>query len=330
MRMQSVTAAAAAIAVVLGVSGTSTAQDQAKAAEVLAAARKAIGGAKSESLSSMSVHAGVQRNVGDFQMTGDLELLVEMPDKFMRSETATTSMVSMANTTGFNGDKPLKGAATPGLVPGGGMVIRMGGAPGMVAAGEKLTPEQQQQIDRQMVRSARFDISRLLLGWLGRTHPALSVEYTYAGEAESPDGKAHVIEVRNGDGFAARLFVDAKTHLPLMVTYQGPQPRIVTAGGPRQAAPGQPPGPQQQARQLSADERRTLVADAEKQLQDIQKEPPAMVEFSLFFDDWREEDGIMFPHALRRAVAGTTTEEWTIDKVKVNPRIDPKKFETEG
>ena len=327
MRMQSVTSAAAAIAVVLGVSGTSAAQDQAKATEVLAAARKAIGGAKSESLASMSVHAGVQRNIGDFQMTGDLELLVEMPDKFMRSETATTSMVSIANTTGFNGDKPLKGAAIPGLLPGGGMVIRMGGAPGLATAGEKPTPEQQQQIDRQMVRSARFDISRLLLGWLGRTHPALTVEYTYAGEAESPDGKAHVIEVRNGDGFAARLFVDAKTHLPLMVTYHGPQPRILTAGGPRQA-PGQ--SPDSQTRQPRADGRDTLAAEAERQMQDIQKVPPAMVEFSLFFDDWREEDGIMFPHALRRAVAGTTTEEWTIDKVKVNPRIDPKKFETEG
>jgi hypothetical protein len=327
--MQSVTTAAAAIAVVLGVGGTTVAQDQAKAAEVLAAARQAIGGAKIESLTSMSVHAGVQRNIGNFQMTGDLELLVEMPDKFMRSESSTTSMASMTNTSGFNGDKPLKAAAIPGLLPGGGMVIRMGGPPpGMVAAGEKPTPEQQQQIDRQMVRSARFDISRLLLGWLGRTHPAVSVEYTYAGEAESPDGKAHVIDVRNADGFSARLVVDTKTHLPLMVTYQGPQPRIVTAGGPRQGAPDQAPG--QQSRQPRADERNPPAADAERQMQDIQKAPPAMVEFSLFFDDWREEDGITFPHALRRAVAGITTEEWTIDKIKVNPRIDPKKFETEG
>jgi hypothetical protein len=167
-----------------------------------------------------------------------------------------------------------------------------------------------------------------LLGWLGRTHPAVSVEYAYAGEAESPDGKAHMIDVRNADGFAARLFVDTKTHLPLMVTYQGPQPRIVTAGGPRQGAPGQAPGPQ--TRQPRAEERNTPAADAERQMQDMQKDPAAMVEFSLFFDDWREEAGITFPHALRRAVAGTTTEEWTIDKVKVNPRIDPKKFETEG
>ena len=32
--------------------------------------------------------------------------------------------------------------------------------------------------------------------------------------------------------------------------------------------------------------------------------------------------------AFRRAIGGTTSEEWTINKVKVNAKIDPKKFET--
>ena len=52
------------------------------------------------------------------------------------------------------------------------------------------------------------------------------------------------------------------------------------------------------------------------------------VEYSLFFDDWREIDGINFPHVIRRATKGTTEEEWTITKVKVNPKLDAKKFET--
>ena len=34
-----------------------------------------------------------------------------------------------------------------------------------------------------------------------------------------------------------------------------------------------------------------------------------------------------FPHKMRRAMGGATTEEWTVNKVKVNPKIDPKKFE---
>ena len=52
-----------------------------------------------------------------------------------------------------------------------------------------------------------------------------------------------------------------------------------------------------------------------------------MVDYTLYFDDWREVDGIKFPHRLRRAAAGATTEEWSVNKVRVNPKIDPKKFE---
>ena len=55
-----------------------------------------------------------------------------------------------------------------------------------------------------------------------------------------------------------------------------------------------------------------------------------LVEFSMFFDDWREVDGLNFPHVMRRASAGETTEEWAIDKVKVNPKLDAKKFAVDG
>ena len=72
---------------------------------------------------------------------------------------------------------------------------------------------------------------------------------------------------------------------------------------------------------------RQVRDDAEKQLEAIRSQPQAMVEFTLFFDDWQETGGIRFPHKLRRAIGGDTNEEWTVGKVKVNPKIDPKKFE---
>ena len=88
-------------------------------------------------------------------------------------------------------------------------------------------------MNEAMVRSSQTEASRLMLGWFAMAHPAINAEYTYAGEAESPDGKAYVIDVKNADGFAARLFIDEQTHLPLMVTYQGPQPRMMSAGDGR-------------------------------------------------------------------------------------------------
>ena len=54
---------------------------------------------------------------------------------------------------------------------------------------------------------------------------------------------------------------------------------------------------------------------------------PAQAEY---FEDWQDGDGLKFPRKIRRAMAGTTSEEWTVTKVKVNPTIDPKKFAVEG
>ncbi len=299
-------------------------QEDTKAASVIADARKAIGGRKLDALKSLSLEAAAQRNIGTFQMNADVELLFEMPDKYMRLDTPQGGMVSGGSTMGFNGDRPLKAAASPGIGPGGAMIIRMGPA-GAIPPTEKPTPEQQQQIDRTVVRSSRQELSRLMLGWFGAAHPALNARYTYAGEAESPDGKASVIDVKNADGFEARLFIDKETHLPLMVTYRGPQGRVVTSGGPR-AGSGGAQG-QQQTRQLSDEERKKLTDDAQRQAEELQKQPPAMVDYALYFDDWRDVDGIKFPHRLRRAAAGATTEEWSVSKVRVNPKIDPKKFE---
>ena len=78
---------------------------------------------------------------------------------------------------------------------------------------------------------------------------------------------------------------------------------------------------------MTEEERKKAREEAEKQTRGARKQPPAMVEYTLFFDDWRDVDGIKFPHKLRRAMGGATTEEWTVSKVKVNPKIDPKKFE---
>jgi hypothetical protein len=306
---------------------TPVAAQDAKATEVLADARKAIGAKRLDGLTSLSVQAAAQRNVGNFQMTSDLELLLGLPDKYVRSESSNSAMVSMSNTIGFNGDRPIKSAAQASMPAGGGMMIRMGG-PGMVmgGSGEKPAPEQQAQLDKQLVRSARQEISRLMLGWFATTHPSIAAQYSYSGKAESPDGKAFIIEAKGADGFAARLFIDETTHLPLMVTYQGPQPRMVTAGGPPPGGGGRAEGP---ARPPNPEERQRIEADAQRQIQQLEAQPPAMVEYTLYFDDWREEDGIKFPHALRRASAGTTMEEWTVSKVKVNPKIDPKKFDSE-
>jgi hypothetical protein len=315
---------ASALALAFAVTAGARAAADGKAAEVIAAARKAIGDQKLEALKTLSIEASVQRNVNTMQMTSDLEILLELPDKYVRSEVGSGPM-SMTMSSGFVGEKAIRPAGAAPMA-GGAMIVRMGPG-GPPPSGEKPTPEEQARLDKQILRSSRADISRLMLGWFAAAHPAVAAEYTYAGEAESPDGKADVIEAKNADGFSARLFIDRETRLPLMVTYQGPQPRMMTVGGP---PPGGAPGgavrggPGPERREVSEEDRKRALETAEKELR---SQPPAMVEFSLFFDDWREVNGIKFPHKIRRASGGTTNEEWTVGKVKVNPKLDPKKFE---
>jgi hypothetical protein len=58
--------------------------------------------------------------------------------------------------------------------------------------------------------------------------------------------------------------------------------------------------------------------------------PPATVapvEARLYYADYRAVNGIKWPFRIRRAAGGTTTEETTFDRVNINVRIDPRKFE---
>ena len=49
--------------------------------------------------------------------------------------------------------------------------------------------------------------------------------FAYAAQAQAPQGTADVLDVRGPANFAARLFVDSQTHLPIMLTWQTPPAR---------------------------------------------------------------------------------------------------------
>lgn len=55
--------------------------------------------------------------------------------------------------------------------------------------------------------------------------------------------------------------------------------------------------------------------------------PTAPAEQRLYFADYRDAGGVMWPHRIRRAVGADTVEETMFDRFKLNAKIDPKKFE---
>lgn len=156
--------------------------------------------------------------------------------------------------------------------------------------------------------SIRADFARTTLGLLLTTLSTFPVEYSYAGEADSPDGKADVLDVKGPNNFAARLFLDQKSHKPLMLSYQGRRPRMITQTFQR--APHS-------------------EAEIKKQMEEAEAkaaaEPPT--EFQIFFNDYREVNGISFPHRLTRSVDNEVSEETEISKYKINPSIKADRFE---
>jgi predicted thioesterase len=53
----------------------------------------------------------------------------------------------------------------------------------------------------------------------------------------------------------------------------------------------------------------------------------APVEYRMYYADFRDVNGMKWPFRIRRAVGGQTIEETTFDRVRINTKIDAKKFE---
>src|SRR5262249_41942819 len=158
-------------------------------------------------------------------------------------------------------------------------------------------------------QGVRSDFARLLIGWLLTTPSSYPVEYSFAGEAESPDGKADALNVKGPDGFTARLFLDQKTHFPLMLTYNGKKPRFITQTAPASARKNPSGNPEEM-------EKRMKQMDAE-----AAQQPD--VEFRIYFSDYREVDGVSFPHKLTRSIEDELNEELEVKSVKVNLQLKP-------
>ncbi|HMV50716.1 MAG TPA: hypothetical protein PLD20_08085 [Blastocatellia bacterium] len=265
----------------------------AKAQQLLTQARAALGGDKLKSLTSLSASGSIRRKIGQMEMSGELQLDMLLPDKVMRVE--VTNLMGAAELTRMevlNGTNVWTDQQTSG--GGGMMMIRRPG-------GDNPHAQAQQQ------NAVRAEMARTMIGWLLTTPSSFPVEYKFAGEAESPDGKADVLEVKGANDFAVRLFLDQKSHKPLLLTYKGRKPRVVMSTG---SAPS------------SEEELKKQIADAEAK---AASEP--LSEYQVTFNDYRDVNGVSLPHRLTKSIDNEVNEEWEISKFKLNPQLKPEKFE---
>jgi hypothetical protein len=277
---------------------------------ILAAARQALGGDKKLSAVKAFSATGRTRQVrGENLVPIEFELFVELPDKYFRKDEIPAQETG-ATGSGFNGEELLVDPPPPQPLP--------------------------DPAKKQRITSLKQDFARLALGMFAASFPAYPLTFTYVGQAEAPQGKADVLDAKGPDNFTIRYFIHTETHLPVMVTWKGTPP----GRGGRPGGPGMPPGaagPGRGGAPAGAPPPAAPTPPAAPMPPPAGAAPagatppgataPAPPEFRVYFADYRDVDGMQFPFRLRRATGADTTEETTFDRFRINPKIDPKKFE---
>ncbi|HET9525089.1 MAG TPA: hypothetical protein VFO99_02910 [Pyrinomonadaceae bacterium] len=288
---------------ILSLAVTNVFANDGRAEEVLKQAREAIGGERLQKIEGLYINGQYRRAFGDRQMAGDREISISLPDKYLVEDAMNPGgmATSLVNTRGLNGERAWSGSSG-----GGGMIIRMGSGPG----GAQLTPEQMEAAQRRMYQA---EFSRYLLAMILMPPASMQLEFKYAGESDVEDLPADVVDVTGPDRFSVRLFFDKKTHLPLLLSYRGPKPRMLTVtrqGGSR-----------------NPDDIKKAREEAEKKMRE---EGPAVseeVDFFIRLTDHKKVDGVTLPHKFTFLTDSEVSEEFEISKYQVNPQFKADKFE---
>ncbi len=248
---------------------------------VMAAARTALGGEAKIAAVKTFIATGRTRQVrGENLVPIEFEIQAELPDKYSRRDEFPAQDAGPV-TAGFVGDA-LVLIPRPAPPPP---------RPGMPAP----PPGAQEAMLRGRLMTAKQDFMRLLLGMFAGSTSAFPLTFAFVGQAEAPQGKADVIDVKGPNNFTARLFIAADTKLPIMLSWTTTAPGGPPSGGTPQGAP-----------------------------------PKPMPEQRLFFADYRDVDGLKLPFRIRRAAGSETVEEATFDRYRINARTDPRRFDTKS
>jgi hypothetical protein len=292
-----------------------------RAEEVLKQARAAVGGeAKLGGVRALSVKGKFRRVMGEREMSGEREFDLLLPDKYMSTETIVIQGMAMTitNTRAVNGPEFWSSGGGRGGRPGGNMFVMRGD-------GKEPTPEDLARAEQEQARHMRVEMARYVLALLLTPTPSFPLEFSYFGEATADDGSADVIDATGPEGFSARLFLDKQTHLPLMLTYRAPKPRVVTMtmqGGPRGGGGG--------AAGAAGGHGKTkeeILKEAQDRMKAQGEAKPEEVEMQVRFGDYKESGGLLLPHRIASGPDGETSEEWEIKSYSVNPQFKADKFQ---
>lgn len=165
-------------------------------APVLAAARTAMGGDSRLAGVRTVVVTGRTRLVrGRNLVPIEFEIACELPDRYVRLNEIPAEETGLMK-SGFNGDRLIQGPS-----------------PARDAQADPATRA-------ALLTSTKQDFARWSVGLFAASFTAHPLTFSYAGRAQAPEGAADAISITGPDNFAARLFIDTTSHLPVMLTWQ--------------------------------------------------------------------------------------------------------------
>ena len=167
---------------------------------------------------------------------------------------------------------------------------------------------------------------------------AYPLTFTYAGEAESADGKADVIDVKGEGDFAVRLFID-QTDAPAADAELDGQGTAgddddqrtgrarcrSAAAAARRSRPTMGGGAAWRSacsRPAAQAPSREEMEKRMKEMEERRKEAEAKrrtVEYRVYYADYQAVNGVMLPHRSSGPIDGKPTEEMVFDTAQGEP-----------
>jgi hypothetical protein len=204
----------------------------------------------------------------------------QVPDRFLMQETHTiptpVGANAMTTKTGFRGETSLHeivSSALSGLGP--------------FALGAPLSPQEKADKNAREVRAARRLLVRLMVPLFASVDivsTVMPLTMTAGADVAMPGGPAHLITFSGPDEFSMGLLLDTASHLPVLLTWQGPPLAVGSAPRPGSVAPA------------------PKVPDVEHQFR---------------FEDFATKDGRHWPRRIVHIIAGTAYAEFRVNKHSV-------------
>lgn len=288
------------------------ANDPVKGAAILAETRKALGGEERfKSIQRLEVKGKSARAQGQ-TLEGDFEIALDLPDKFRRREQLNLSDVRIEILQRLNGaDAEQKvdfqqGNNMGNFDDGGGNRGggNRGGGGGNRGRGNDMArflggaTSDDPAVQKKAIET---EMARFVMLWLvTSTQPV-----AWIGEAQSPDGKADVLEFTTPDGTATKVLIDQKSRLPLLMTWTG----IIQSSfqGNRGGGRGNPGNTGNRGGRGGTPQ-------------------PTTGPLQIYVSDYKTVDGRKFPHLIQSGANDETTEELVVKSVKVNPSFKSDLF----